>query len=187
MAVSQHILESAVAEPLSIERLFREHFADVYRALGRMLGPGADVDDIEDLTQQVFISAEKALPRFRGDAKPMTWLYGIAHRSVLMFLRSRRRRRKMIDSLRSEPAPTGDPTRRIEQRDELRRVWRELMEIKPQKRLALVLFEVEGLSAAEIAEVMNVAENTVWTRLHHARRELSERLERRTRRERRDD
>src|SRR5688572_9335750 len=72
-------VEPAIATaPTTVEGLFRSHFADVYRVVGRMLGPSAPRSDIEDLTQQVFLAAHRGWDRFRGESKPSTWLYGIA-------------------------------------------------------------------------------------------------------------
>src|SRR5262245_23319146 len=86
-------------EPLTIDALFKEHVADVHRIVASLLGPGASRADIEDLTQQVFLSAHRALPNFRGESKPTTWLYAIASRVVLTHLRGFRRQRKMRDAL----------------------------------------------------------------------------------------
>jgi RNA polymerase sigma-70 factor (ECF subfamily) len=155
-----------------VDQLFRNHFDDVYRAVAHMLGPSASDADLEDLTQQVFVAAHRSLPRFRGESKPTTWLYGIAYRTVLVFLRSRRRRNRLLSALAHEPAPQKDPQRQVEQRQTLHQLWTLLMRIKPKKRLVFVLYEVEGLSGPEIAAALDIPENTVWTRLHHARREL---------------
>ena len=123
----------------------------------------------------MFLAAHRALPRFRGDSKATTWLYGIASKVVLTHLRSRRRRNRLRDALEAAsqlPPDARDPEDQVHQRRVLLRVWRKLMRIDAKKALVFILFEVEGLSGAEIAEVLNIKIGTVWTRLHHARREV---------------
>ncbi|MCK6550764.1 RNA polymerase sigma factor [Myxococcota bacterium] len=168
-------------DPPTLEALFRAHVDDVHRIVARLLGPGASAADVEDLTQQIFLAVHRALPSFRGDSKPTTWLYGIASRMVITHLRNRRRHRRMIERLESEvlELPRAEPAsaeRRLAEREELRRVWSCLMELDPRKRVVFMLYELEGLSGKEIAEALELAEATVFTRLYHARRELLARL-----------
>ncbi len=135
---------------------------------------------IKDLTQDVFIAAGAALPAFRGDSKVSTWLYTIASRIVLNHLDSWRRHRRMLANLESAqlPAPADNIESRLMQQQELRLVWRCLLRIKPKKRIVFVLHQIEGRPGAEIAELLQINEATVWTRLHHARRELTELVQR---------
>lgn len=157
-----------------VDRLFRQYAPDVHRMVASLMGAGASDADIQDLTQQVFLAAYRAAPRFRGDSQPKTWLYGIASKTVLMHLRSRRRHKRLVEALETEPQmQTGpDLERAVETREALRAVWRCLMQIPAQKRIVYVLFEVEGLSGKEIADILEVNEATVRTRLYHARQEL---------------
>jgi RNA polymerase sigma-70 factor, ECF subfamily len=157
---------------LTLEGLFRQHADDVHRIVRRLLGLGATQADVDDLVQQVFLAVHRALPSFRGESKTSTWIYGIASRIVLEHLRGWRRYRVMVARLEEEPARVERPDGRLESRDELRRVWRCLMRIKPKKRVVFVLHEIEGLSGPEIAEMLAINEATVRSRLHHARREL---------------
>jgi RNA polymerase sigma-70 factor (ECF subfamily) len=158
-------------ERLTLDALFRKHADDVHRIVRRLLGPGATEADVDDLVQQVFLAVHRALPRFRGESKTSTWIYGIASKTVLHHLRGRRRYQVMVARLEADPWPI-QPERQLESRDELRRVWRCLMQIKPKKRVVFVLHEIEGMSGPEIAEMLSTSEATVRSRLHHARREL---------------
>ena len=160
------------AGELTLEGLFRAHAEDVHRIVRRLLGPAATEADVDDLVQQVFLAVHRALPKFRKESKTSTWIYGIASRTVLHHLRGRRRYQVMVSRLEEEPWPVERPEPKLESRDELRRVWRCLMRIHPKKRVVFVLHEIEGLSGPEIAEMLEVNEATVRSRLHHARREL---------------
>lgn len=168
--------ERAFGEPLTVELLFRRHGKDVFRIVRRLLGPAASDADVDDVTQQAFLAAHRDLSRFRGESAPMTWLYGIASRTVLMHLRSWRRRQRMIaafaEEIRANEVPIQSAESTMVQQQELQRVWKQLLKIKPKKRIVFLLHEIEGLSGKEIASALEIPEATVWTRLHHARREL---------------
>lgn len=167
---------AAAREPLTVDALFRAHGKDVYRIVRRLLGPGASPADVDDVTQQAFIAAHRDLSRFRGESTPMTWLYGIASKTVLMHLRSWRRRQRMIAAFAEQWLVEGRQEQSAEtalaQRQELERVWRCLEKIKPKKRIVFLLHEIEGLSGKEIALALEIPEATVFTRLFHARKEL---------------
>lgn len=167
----------------SVSTMFTRHFEDVYRMVGHLLGPGASDADIEDLTQQVFVAAHRSWDRYRGEGRPTTWLYGIATRVVLSNLRSWRRHRRLIAALELEvqdSVPSAE--RQAQAKQELARVWRCLMRVRPGKRVVYVLHVVQGRSGEEIAVMLDIPVATVWTRLHHARKELTAGLEREQRR-----
>lgn len=161
------------------EALLFRHFRDVFRIVARLLGPGAPEADVEDVAQLVFLAAHRAWPRFRGESQVSTWLYGIATRVDLTQLRSFRRQRRLQAALELEPvySEIRRPDQRYEDREELQRIWRCLLKIKPKKRVVYLLHEVEEKSAEEIGILLEIPIGTVWTRLHHARRELERLLE----------
>lgn len=177
--------QAARAEPQpqvkpSLEELFHRHAGDVHRLVWRLLGPGASDADVEDLSQQIFMAVHKALPRFRGDSKASTWLYGIATRTVYRELRNRTRHRRMVATLESTAAlriEAALQARELEHRAELAKVWRCLLALHPKKRIVFLLHELEGLSGREIAARLEIKESTVHTRLYYARRELQQALE----------
>lgn len=164
----------------TIDALFRAHVDDVARIVTRLMGPHTSEADIDDLVQQVFIAADRALPKFRGDSKITTWLYGIASRVVLHNLRGRRRYRQMIE--RFEAAQWGAPEAAsvddaVATRESLRLVWGALLRVAPKRRVVFVLYEVEGMTAPEVAQVLGISEDAVRTRLRRARREVMKLLE----------
>lgn len=169
-ASSQGVLETP-----TVEEIFRRHAHDVHRLITRLLGPGASRADIEDLGQQVFMAIHVALPKFRGESKVSTWVYGVTTRVVYREIRGRGRHRKMIERMR-ERAQSSEPPRQ-EASVELRQVWQHLLRIDAKKRIVFILHDIEGLSGPEIAEVVGIKVPTVHTRLFYARRELMRALE----------
>jgi RNA polymerase sigma-70 factor (ECF subfamily) len=164
-----------VFERPELETLFRCYARDVHRLVSRLLGPGSSESDLDDLTQQVFLAAHGALPRFRGTAHPRTWLFGIALRTVYKEIRTRTRHRRMIVAAERMVRVSLESTvsREAEVRAELARAWRCVLELPAKKRIVFILHDLEGMSGREIAEALEIKEGTVHTRLYHARRALA--------------
>jgi RNA polymerase sigma-70 factor (ECF subfamily) len=130
--------------------------------------------DADDLCQEIFVLVHRGLRRFRGDARLTTWVYRIATREAIRFARGRRRRRSLLDLFARE-RKTALPPDWSESDAGRRHYLRQLLDrLSPERRLVLVLFEIEGMPAPEIALLAGCAEKTVWTRLHRARLELEE-------------
>lgn len=161
-------------EDLTIESVFRAHVDDVHRIVTRLIGPGGSRADVEDVVQLVFIAIQRALPKFRGESKLSTWIYGVSARVVMTQLRGWRRHRRLLAALGDhlEISDTYTPEKSASEREELARVWRCLMRIKPKKRVVYIMHELEDVSGADIAQALDIPVATVWTRLHHARKEL---------------
>jgi RNA polymerase sigma-70 factor (ECF subfamily) len=189
-------LAVAIAEPtarpaeLDLESVYRAHFDDVYRMVRHLLGPSAPHADVDDVAQLVFMAVQKALPGFRHESKVSTWVYGIASRVVFTELRRWRRQRRLVRAIESErrdlraASLESTPEAAVADRQRLLLVWNCLLKMSPKKRIVFVLHEVEGMSGPEISQALGVPEGTVWTRLHHARRELIASIEKKTREKR---
>jgi RNA polymerase sigma-70 factor (ECF subfamily) len=152
--------------------IYRAHVAAVYRRLTSIVGP---IDEREDLVQDVFLALHRTLPRFRGDAQLATLIHRIAVNAALDQLR--RHRRRPITTLPEEffdemIAPGTSPEVAADQRQELAVVFASLSEIKPKKRVALLLHHVEGLTFEEIGRLVDATADTVAKRVQHAQREL---------------
>jgi RNA polymerase sigma-70 factor (ECF subfamily) len=162
--------------------LLLRHQRRIFNFMYRMVGERAAA---EDLTQEVFLKAFEALPRFRKAATFSTWVFRIAHNHCLNVLKERRR--EVILAPRtdapssSNPFPTlADPsptTERVLEQQELQAVvQQQLGELTPEHRAILVLRDIQGLSYDEIAAALDLEEGTVRSRLHRARMALKERL-----------
>lgn len=132
---------------------------------------GVPVEEREDAAQDIFIAVYRSLRHFRGEAQLSTWIYRIAARHAIRLGRRRRTRELMrLTMLKEKPPLTIDPS---EHSTHVALLDRMLAKLPPKKRTVLVLFEIEGLSAKEISDVVGCPENTVWSRLHHARAEMT--------------
>jgi len=160
------------ALPLDFTSVYDRHFDDVLRWLRALGGPEAD---LEDLAQEVFVVVRRKLPRFDGGNLP-GWLYKIAKLTVrdqasrAWFRRIFRGRRAVeFDEL---PTRSHDPEALLVEREQQRLFHRLASRLSAPKRETFLLYEIEGYSGEEIARLLNVPVNTVWTRLHHARKDF---------------
>ncbi len=162
-------------EPWAIDRLYRDHAA---RVLGWCIRLGGPSLDSEDLAQQVFETAIKTCGRFRGDSSLSTWLFGITRNTI----RNARRRASLrrfvgLDAV-PEPRDRGPDTEdRAIQRERRRAVQAALEDVKTAQREVLVLADLEGHTAPEVAAMLGIPAGTVYSRLHHARRAFAAALE----------
>ncbi len=173
--VDAETLEAARAGDLvAVERFVRHYERTVYSFLSRHTGHGPHVDD---LAQEVFIRAYRALPRFelRDDVKVSTWLLTIAVRLV----QDARKRRTLptVPLDEHEPPPIGPTPETERQRRELVRAFEcAAAELPDDQRAVFLLAELHGLSMEEIARMTGARQNTVKTRLFRARTRLRELL-----------
>ncbi len=160
----------------------------------RMLGDRAEA---EDVAQEVFVQVFKAIGTFRGESKLSTWIYRIAvnlTKNRTKYLKVRRAgEQDEITAMEERVAVGGEgggiatrgPVARVERPDEMmagretERVVREaILELEPTFRECLVLRDVEDLSYEEIGAITGLAEGTVKSRIHRARAQLKETVER---------
>jgi len=166
--------ETVRGPPPAWGELYAAHVQDVARWVVRLGGPDSDR---EDLVQETFLVARQKLSSFRGEAKASTWLFRICHNVV----RGRRRRLKWRRWLGGDSTETAghvpDPARpldeQLDQRRSVAALYRALDRLREPKRTVLILFELEGMSGEQIAELTGVKPGTVWVQLHRARHELA--------------
>jgi RNA polymerase sigma-70 factor (ECF subfamily) len=154
----------------SFESVYRECFVTVARWVRAL---GASDGDVEDLAQEVFIIVRRKLPSFDGRNLP-GWLYRIAQRTV-----RDHRRSAWFRNVLGRQTPASEPTSpepsglQVLQQRERRNVLESILaRMSEKRRSTFVLFEIEGYSGEEIAQIQSLRLKTVWTRLHHARKDF---------------
>lgn len=173
------------AEPaFTVESLHREHADRIRRYVARLVGES----DADDLAQDVFEKAQRAIGTFRGDARILTWLYRIATHVAIDRLRSADRRAALEGG--SEDAdpddaelPADAPRPRSVDAEVDRARMRECIlrvveQLPTTQRAAILLGELRGLGDRELAEALGVSLGAAKIRLHRARRALKAALER---------
>jgi RNA polymerase sigma-70 factor (ECF subfamily) len=152
--------------------LYDGWFRAVYRWVRALGCPEAD---LEDVTQEVFVIAQRKLAAFDGE-NVSAWLYRIATRTVRDYRRHSwfrnvflRPRDVELDDLRDRGRT---PAELIEEKEATAMVRRAVARMSPKWRTTFVLFEIEGFSGDEIARFQEVPVATIWTHLHRARKEF---------------
>lgn len=146
----------------------------------------SDFAEAQDVTQEAFIKAYRALPSFRGDSQFYTWMYRIAVNTAKNYLVSRGRKTPtrdidlddaefFADEAKMKDIETPDS---LIQRDELRQVVFDAIDALPEElRMAVTLRELDGLSYEEIAEVMDCPIGTVRSRIFRAREAIDKKMQ----------
>ena len=161
----------------AFEEMVIAHQHRVFGVALRMLGNPAEA---EEVAQEAFIRAHRGITAFRGDAKLSTWLYGIASRLCLNRLTSGERRlARGGDAELERLAQSGpDPAADLERSEIEQALHRAIAELPEDRRLVVVLRDLEGLSYEDIAAALDLELGTVRSRLHRARADLKGKLER---------
>jgi RNA polymerase sigma-70 factor (ECF subfamily) len=164
----------------ALERLLGEHQARVYRFGKKMC---RDDEDAADVLQETLLAAVRTLPDFRGDSSVSTWLFTIARSFCMKKRRTSKFAPASIESLDQQAdqgTTVADPDRSPEEEAAGRQLRAALDtaidSLEPMYREVLVLRDVEGLPAAEVAEALGLSVDAVKSRLHRARMTVRERV-----------
>ena len=157
----------------ALESVLRRYAPDVARIAHRMLGPTADLDDV---IQEALFQVARSIRSFQGTSQFSTWLYRVVSNVARMHLRAKASRPALDlaepTQLARRPAAQSTPEQHAQRSEDVRALYRCLDALSEKKRTVLVLHDLEGVAAAEIARIVDVPLLTVRTRLFYARKEL---------------
>ncbi len=170
------MVASRTAEPdvvLDVAELHDEYADFVWRSLQRLgVAPG----NLEDALQDVFVVVHRRLDSYDGTSKISTWLFGICLR-VASAHRKRAYLKHELGPLdladRADDRALADPEQTTLRREAERRLEQALATMDLERRAVFVMFEIEGMPAAAIAEILGIPKGTVHSRLHKARAEFT--------------
>ena len=152
---------------LALGAAIRLSQGEVWRLAAHLVGP----NEADDVTQDIFLRAWRALPSFRAESSGRTWLLSIARRACVDAVRRQSRWRRLSARLHSESVATGSRASRV---DELHGLGDLVTRLAPAQREAFVLTQISGCSYAEAAELCDVEIGTIRSRVARARAELVE-------------
>ena len=165
------ICRAARGDAEAFRQLVEAYQTPAYRLAARMCGP----DSAEDVTQEAFLAAWRALPEFRGDCRFSTWLYRLVSNAAIDCLRREKKHRDTgdVDDLE---LPDGGPSpqEQAERSDTRDAVRRALDRLSPEHRQVLLLRFMQELDYGEIARALDVSEGTVKSRINRAKSKLRE-------------
>lgn len=183
MSADDHrlIAECLQGDTAAFGVLVRRYQERLYNTVYRMVG---NAEDAYDVVQEAFLSAYQSLESFKGDSLFFTWLYRIAVNTAIS-LKRKQRAVVSIDAGRDgepgidplDPSEASRPGHAMEQAEQQRRIRQALARLSPEHRAVLVMKDMEGQKYETMAEVLDVPIGTIRSRLHRARLELRELLE----------
>jgi RNA polymerase sigma-70 factor, ECF subfamily len=153
--------------------IVRAYSGYVWRVL-RCLG--AAEADLDDLCQETFLIVHRRLATFEGRSALRSWIYGIAFRVVSDHRSRAHRRHETVTDRPPERAALAAQEESLERREEWAMLDRLLRQLSDEQRHVFVLYEVEELSMREIAEIVKCPIQTAYSRLHAARKNVSDAL-----------
>ena len=161
------------AEPLPVERIFRDHVSYVVHSLRRL---GVREADVEDVAHEVFLVVHRRYADFDATRPLKPWLFGIAVRCAASFRRKASTRRERSDDSLDETRaiPLGDEAPERAERRAI--VLRALATVHESRRPVLILHDLDGESMPDIAAELGIPLNTGYSRLRLARAEMREAL-----------
>lgn len=182
--VDQQLVERAQrGEKAAFELLVAKYQRKLVRLLSRFI---RDPTEVEDVAQEAFIKAYRALPSFRGDSAFYTWLYRIGINTAKNYLVALGRRAPTVSETENAegdgPEESGQvpdyntPENELMSRQIAETVNRAVEDLPEELRTAITLRELEGLSYDEIASIMNCPIGTVRSRIFRAREAIAEKL-----------
>ncbi len=169
-AVSKHGSDAAAAssakdlDPLAA--LYHEHFEIVWRGLRRL---GVPIASVDDATQDVFMVVHRRLHEFEARSSIRSWIFGIAVHVARYYRRKAGREAHDETEITLADPNCTSPERHAEDREALRLVYEVLDRLSEAHREVFVMADVEEMTAKKIAELLRIPENTVYSRLRHAR------------------
>lgn len=151
----------------AFDELFENYYSRLFAFLFRLTrAHGA----AEELANDVMLTLWKDAGRFRGESKVSTWIFGIAYRQALAYLK---KRRLSFVSIKDGDAMVGETDAQFEREDWVRQG---IQALPPKQKLTVMLVYFLGLSCEETASASGVPVNTVKTRMFHARKNMKEYL-----------
>jgi len=177
-----HLVKAAQnGDQEAYNQLVTIHRGKIYAMIQNMLYNQADA---WDLTQEVFIKAWRALPKFEARAKFSTWLYRIAHNVVYDWMRKKKIQSAgefddailsdatIEPSARTTPRESVAPDKAMENSELMQKIRGAMSHLSPEHRQVISLREIEGYDYKEISEIMESSIGTVMSRLFYARKKL---------------
>jgi len=177
------VLKSQQGDVHAFEELVERYHGKIY---GLTYNMTSNREDAEDLTQEVFVKAFEALPKFRGKSSFYTWLYRIAVNKTINYRKKRNRKRALsldqfdqeikTDDTYHDLTSKGSPLRNISLSELQIKLNEALQSLSEKHRTVVVMHDMQGIPHDEIAKVVGASVGTIRSRLFYARRQMQAEL-----------
>lgn len=177
------VLKAQRGDVPAFEELVERYHGKIY---GLTYNMTSNREDAEDLTQEVFVKAFEALPRFKGKSSFYTWIYRIAVNKTINYRKKRNRKRALsldqfdqdikTDDVYHDLTTKGSPLRNISLSELQEKLNEALQHLSEKHRTVVVMHDMQGMPHEEIAKVVGASVGTVRSRLFYARRQMQTEL-----------
>jgi len=177
------VLRSQQGDVRAFDDLVERYHGRIY---GLTYNMTSNREDAEDLTQEVFIKAFEALPRFKGKSSFYTWLYRIAVNKTINYRKKRNRKRALsldqfdqeikTDDVYHDLTSKGSPLRSVSLTELQEKLNEALQTLSEKHRTVVVMHDMQGIPHDKIAKVVGASVGTVRSRLFYARRQMQTEL-----------
>lgn len=177
------VLKAQQGDVQAFDQLVERYHSKIY---GLTYNMTSNREDAEDLTQEVFVKAFEALPRFKGKSSFYTWVYRIAVNKTINYRKKRNRKRALsldsfdqdikLDDAYHEMTAKGSPLRNISLSELQKKLNEALQNLSEKHRTVVVMHDMQGIPHDEIAKVVGASVGTVRSRLFYARRQMQTEL-----------
>ncbi len=168
MSDEEKLVKAAAAGDMeAFRRIYQRYLDQVTRTVGRYLGPGPDV---EDVVQDAFVALHKSLDNVSDYAAFEGWVFRVARNVAISH---RRKQRTSVDLTRLQPLQSPiNQWKKLAAREKVRALYAAMDCLSEEKREALILYEIEGLTLQEIADETDTSINTIASRVRRGRKKL---------------
>ena len=173
------VLKAQQGDVHAFDELVERYHGKIY---GLTYNMTSNREDAEDLTQEVFIKAFQALPRFKGKSSFYTWLYRIAVNKTINYRKKRNRKRALsldqfdqeikTDEVYHDLTSKGSPLRNVSLTELQKKMNEALLTLSDKHRTVVVLHDMQGIPHEEIAKMVGASVGTIRSRLFYARRQM---------------
>jgi RNA polymerase sigma-70 factor (ECF subfamily) len=177
------VLKAQQGDIHAFDELVERYHAKIY---GLTYNMTSNREDAEDLTQEIFVKAFQALPRFKGKSSFYTWLYRIAVNKTINYRKMRNRKRAMsldqfdheikLDDVYHDLTSKGSPLRNVSLSELQKKMNEALQNLSEKHRTVVVMHDMQGIPHEEIAKMVGASVGTIRSRLFYARRQMQAEL-----------
>jgi RNA polymerase sigma-70 factor (ECF subfamily) len=178
-ADAELVLKAQQGDVHAFDELVERYHGKIY---GLTYNMTSNREDAEDLTQEIFVKAFQALPRFKGNSSFYTWLYRIAVNKTINYRKKRNRKRAMsldqfdqeikTDEVYHDLTSKGSPLRNLSLTELQKKLNEALESLSDKHRTVVVLHDMQGVPHEDIAKIVGASVGTIRSRLFYARRQL---------------
>lgn len=149
-----------------------DHIAILYRVVNGF----AEGDDRNDLMQEIMLAVWRAIPQFRAESKPTTFLYRVSHNAALSWRRTRQNYRRRIEQAAAFAETNLQTNEAPPDNERLEALYAAIRRL-PELDRSLILLSLDGISYADMAEIHGLSQSNVGVRLNRIKQRLTEEME----------